>query len=212
MTTQLVIKILIGLVGYTVWALFAWDDPALRPDFLNFNIAMVMGTIGLVLRDMPTRPPGDKQSGFASTGLLLALAAGITLLLAGCTSVQYAGNASYSVKPFVTDAKTGATVCCEVEIKDGKERATLDLRVVKNGDGYDITLSERGVLAFQGQAIAAGAMKDAIEAAAKAAAAAVLAPILPALVPAAGAALASPGVGAAAVGAAGVIGVQKVSP
>jgi len=135
----------------------------------------------------------------------------ITLaLLAGCASIQNAGNASYSVKPFVVDAKSGASVCCEVTITDGKERASLNLHVIKTGDNYDITLAERGIQAFQGQAIAAGATQTAIDAAAKAATAAALAPILPVLLPVAGAALAAPGIGAAAVGAAGVIATEKV--
>ena len=50
-------KTLIGITGYAVWALFAYTDPSQRPDFLRFNIAMVMGTIGLVLRDMQTTKP-----------------------------------------------------------------------------------------------------------------------------------------------------------
>lgn len=52
MNINLIIKILIGLAGYLVWAVMAYFDPALRADFLHLNMAMVAGTIGLVLRDM----------------------------------------------------------------------------------------------------------------------------------------------------------------
>lgn len=55
---KLAIQILIGLAGYLVWAAMAYADPTQRPDFLKFNIAMAMGTIGLVLRDMKS-PPSD---------------------------------------------------------------------------------------------------------------------------------------------------------
>ena len=52
-----VAKVITGLTGYGVWALFAWFDPAQRPDFLRFNIAMAVGTIGLAVRDMqPSQP------------------------------------------------------------------------------------------------------------------------------------------------------------
>jgi len=134
----------------------------------------------------------------------------LSLILSGCSSLQFAGNATYKLTPFVTE--TGTTICCAVEVRDGKERASLDLHVVKNGDNYDITMSERGVLAFSGQTIAAGATQAAIDAAAKAAVAASMAPLLPALIPVAGAALASPGIGAAAVGAGAMIVKDKVQP
>lgn len=51
---KLAIQILIGLTGYIVWATIAYFDPTQRPDFLKFNIAMAVGTIGLVLRDLQT--------------------------------------------------------------------------------------------------------------------------------------------------------------
>lgn len=52
------VKALIGLTGYGVWAAMAYADPTLRPDFLKFNIAMAVGTIGLLVRDMqaPEKP------------------------------------------------------------------------------------------------------------------------------------------------------------
>ena len=132
--------------------------------------------------------------------LLVAL-----LALSGCTSLQYAGTASYSVKPIV-DAK-GNVICCAVDVKNGKEIANLEAHVQKQGDNYTVDLKEQGVAAFAGQAIAAGATKEAIDAAVKAAIAIALAPVV---LPAAGAALAAPGIGAAAVGGAAVLGTQKV--
>ncbi len=60
MNTRMRIQIAIGIVGYLVWALMAYADPAQRPDFLKFNIAMAVGTIGLVLRDMQQPPPPTK--------------------------------------------------------------------------------------------------------------------------------------------------------
>lgn len=57
MSVKLGLQIAVGLVGYLVWAAMAYYDPTLRPDFLKLNIAMVTGTIGLLLRDM--RPAGD---------------------------------------------------------------------------------------------------------------------------------------------------------
>lgn len=52
MTLRTGLQILIGVVGYSVWALMAYLDPSVRANFLNFNISMAVGTVGLVLRDM----------------------------------------------------------------------------------------------------------------------------------------------------------------
>ena len=54
--------IIIGVIGYLVWAAMAILDPSLRHDFLAFNIMMASGTIGVVVRDMksgdyPKPPP-----------------------------------------------------------------------------------------------------------------------------------------------------------
>lgn len=49
---KLILHVLIGFVGYGVWALMAFFDPSLRHDFLVFNIGMATGTIGLALRNM----------------------------------------------------------------------------------------------------------------------------------------------------------------
>ena len=57
MNIKLIIQIIIGVTGYVMWAVMAYLDPTLRPDFLKFNVAMAVGTIGLVLRDMQGPPP-----------------------------------------------------------------------------------------------------------------------------------------------------------
>jgi hypothetical protein len=59
MNLKIIFQILIGALGYCVWAAMAYFDPTLHPDFLKFNIGMAVGTIGLVLRDMnaPAAPP-----------------------------------------------------------------------------------------------------------------------------------------------------------
>ncbi|MBK8746129.1 hypothetical protein [Propionivibrio sp.] len=122
-------------------------------------------------------------------------------LLAGCASLQNAGTAEYSVRPFV-DAE-GRAMCCEVSVKNGKEIASLDAHIEKRGSDYTVDLKERGVKAFEGQAISAQALGASLTAAQRVALAAILAPAAVAALPAAGAALAAPGLGAAAVGAVG---------
>lgn len=112
--------------------------------------------------------------------------------MTGCASLNFAGNASYSVEPFTTS--TGATICCRVTVKDGKERSSLDLHVIKTGDNYDITLSEKNVSAFAGQQIAATAGISNAKTAAEVAAAVAAVPLAPAV-------LATGTLGAAAAGA-----------
>jgi len=62
-STRAKTKAAVGLVGYLVWALFAYIDPVTNgPDFLKFNIGCVVGVVGLILRDMPhtpSQPPKD---------------------------------------------------------------------------------------------------------------------------------------------------------
>ena len=87
-------------------------------------------------------------------------------LLMGCASLQYAGTASYSVKPFEV---AGEAVCCEVSIFNGKEISSLDAVIKKSGADYEVTLSQRGIRAFDGQAISAQALEASINAAVKAA-------------------------------------------
>lgn len=142
-----------------------------------------------------------------TSALLIAVTIAICAFLPGCASQDYAGNASYTVKPFVDEK--GAQHCCQVDIRDGKERAALDVHVVKKGDDYDVTLSERNVAAFQGQQIVAVAVKQAIDDAVKVAVVAELAPILPALAPAIGAVITSGKTGAVIGGAAAGIAVDK---
>ncbi|MBK8401198.1 MAG: hypothetical protein IPL29_09155 [Propionivibrio sp.] len=131
----------------------------------------------------------------------------LALLLSGCASLQNAGTAEYSVKPFVDTA--GRVLCCDVTVKNGKEIAFLDAHIEKRGDDYTVDLKERGVKAFEGQAISAAAMGAVLTSVQRAALASALLPLMPALLPAAGAALASPGIGAAAVGAAGAVAADR---
>lgn len=49
---KVILHVLLGFVGYAVWAMMAFFDPSLRHDFLVFNIGMATGTIGLALRNM----------------------------------------------------------------------------------------------------------------------------------------------------------------
>lgn len=86
-------------------------------------------------------------------GLAAAALAG----LAGCASVQQAGVASYSVKPMRLD---GETVCCEIEVANGKEYAALDLKFKRTEAGFEFELRERGVAAFAGQALAHEALRE----------------------------------------------------
>ena len=57
MSARLWIQIVVGTVGYIAWACMSFFDHSLLPDFLKFNIAMAVGTIGLALRDMPPALP-----------------------------------------------------------------------------------------------------------------------------------------------------------
>lgn len=127
------------------------------------------------------------------------------LALAGCASLNNAGTADYQVRPFLDAA--GAPHCCEVSVRNGKEIASVKARIEKRGDDYTVEIEQQGVQAFAGQAIVAGATKDALEAAARAAVASALAPLLPA----ASAALASGGLPAAALGAGAVVVGQEVA-
>jgi hypothetical protein len=129
----------------------------------------------------------------------------ILLALGGCTSLQQAGTASYTIRPMLID---GRTVCCEVAVVNGKQYASLDATLVKAGDDYTVMLSERGVEAFRGQEIAAGAAKSAASMAGKAAAvggAVLVAPLV-------GAALLSGTAGAAAAGMGAGVLLNKAAP
>ena len=198
------------------WALGGFPQPV--PESVPYLIAAAILTVGHALyniaisRQQNSAPPASSQSGRALPILLLIMAGVAMSVLTGCASLQNAGTAEYSVKPFVIDAKAGTVACCEVMVRNGKEIASVKAHVQKQGDSYTVDLEEQGVQAFQGQTIAAGVTQAAIDAAAKAAVAAALAPVLPALLPAAGAALQSGGLSAAAVGAGAVIVKDKVQP
>lgn len=134
----------------------------------------------------------------------------VALALPGCASIDQAGTASYSIKPALVNDKL---VCCEVVIVNGKQYASLDALIEKRGDDYTMMLSERGVEAFRGQEIAAGAAKSAASLAGKAAAIGGAVLIAPIAAPALAAALAAPGIGAAAAGAGALaVGQELAKP
>ena len=112
----------------------------------------------------------------------MILITAIAVILSACSSLDNAGVAEYSIKPFVIGEQT---ICCEVTVKNGKEYASLKAKIVKKGDDYSVELDETGIAAFRGQELAAGAAKDAtataVSAATKAAAAVAGVGALPAL-------------------------------
>lgn len=67
---------------------------------------------------------------------LIILLLGVALL-AGCASMQNAGTAEYSVKPYIVE-KTGATACCEVQVKNGKEIAGVKALIQRQGENYTV--------------------------------------------------------------------------
>jgi hypothetical protein len=69
----------------------------------------------------------------------------------------------------------------EVTVNNGKQYASLDARIEKRGEDYTVELKERGVEAFRGQQIAAGAATATAATAAKAAAGVLVAPAAAAL-------------------------------
>lgn len=113
------------------------------------------------------------------TIILLSIIALVSL--AGCASVQNAGTAEYTVRPFL--GAGGSVHCCEIRVVNGKEIAQLEAHVSKQGDNYTVDLKEQGVIAFEGQRIAAGALQAAIDAAVKAAVAATATNLTPTLAP-----------------------------
>ncbi|GAB6125023.1 hypothetical protein [Humidesulfovibrio idahonensis] len=88
------------------------------------------------------------------TSLLLLLA------LAGC-ALRNAGVAEYRLRPYL-DAN-GTERCCEVSIINGKEIANLEAVFTRAADGScRVELRETGVQAFEGQKIAADALRQTI--------------------------------------------------
>jgi hypothetical protein len=87
---------------------------------------------------------------------LSVLIAAVLLPMYGCASLNHAGTASYSVKPFAD--QNGNVHCCEVTVHNGKEIESLEAHIEKNGDNYVVDLKEKGVKAFAGQRISASAV------------------------------------------------------
>lgn len=82
-------------------------------------------------------------------------------MLGGCPSLQYAGNASYTVRPIEVSS---GLVCCEVAVINGKEIAKLDAHIIYNKDGtYNVHLREWNIAAFKGQAISSETLNTALE-------------------------------------------------
>lgn len=118
MNTKLIFQTIVGATGYITWAIMAYLDPSQRADFLHFNVGMAVGTIGLVLRDMrasvdPVPVAPAKEGGHALTGMLVALAVVVALLLSGCASVQQAVQAYGSVA--VTSARATSDTIIEAQ-------------------------------------------------------------------------------------------------
>jgi len=129
----------------------------------------------------------------------------IALALTGCQSLTMAGSSAYSIRQ-ITDAngKTGF----DINVRNGKEVATVTAHLEKDGEKIIIDLSETGVTAFAGQKISADALKLTIEQAAKVAAAAAVAAAMPAALPLVGSALAGGGLPAALIGGGGALAVE----
>jgi len=91
-------------------------------------------------------------------------------VLSGCASLQYAGNSTMKVKPYVDS--NGDKQCCAWEIRNGKEigEITADVSIKPDGS-FKGHLHELSVKAFTGQAISADVAKAGIKAGAATAAA-----------------------------------------
>ena len=81
-------------------------------------------------------------------------------LVAGCSSLDQAGVSEYRVKPFI-DSK-GDVYCCDVDVRNGKQMASVDAVVIKDKDKYTVIIQQRGVEAFTGQASSANVLKDVV--------------------------------------------------
>lgn len=129
----------------------------------------------------------------------------VVLALTGCSSLQYAGNSSYQLRQVMdANGRTGF----DISVKNGKEIASVEVHLEKDGEKVIIDLRETGVAAFAGQKISADALKLTIEQAAKVAAAAAVAAAMPAALPLVGSALAGGGLPAALVGGGGALAVE----
>jgi hypothetical protein len=127
--TKVIFQTIIGAAGYIGWAVMAFLDPTLRADFLHFNIAMAVGTIGLVLRDMKSsdQPSAPKEGGFARLPMLGVL--GAAAVLAACQTMPGATPAqSTQVTSTQACASWGAAFDVALQLrKAGKlNRAQID--------------------------------------------------------------------------------------
>nr|WP_315400074.1 hypothetical protein [uncultured Duganella sp.] len=118
---KLILHVLIGFVGYMVWALMAFFDATLRHDFLVFNIGMATGTIGLALRDMKVaadaQPPSvKKQAGFAQPALLAVMALSALLALSACSLVPQRMSAVQEGMAQTVVQSSERTICRDIPI------------------------------------------------------------------------------------------------
>ena len=125
--TKLAIHILIGVIGYAVWAVMAYFDPTLRHDFLVFNIGMATGTIGLALRDMKVAAdagpitaaaPGgsNNQAGHAHPALLAAIALCGVMVLSACSLMPQHVNAVEEGIAQTAVQSSERTICRDIPI------------------------------------------------------------------------------------------------
>lgn len=136
---------------------------------------------------------------------LVTLAAAMALL-SGCSSLQNAGMAEYTVTPVFPKVGPPAYT---IKIINGKQIAKLDAKVTKTGQNYSISLHELGIQAFKGQQISATALQSAVHAGVVSALIAAGVMVAPAAAPLIGA-MGTTGLGAAALGGVGVLGAQKL--
>lgn len=118
---KLILHVLIGFVGYVVWALMAFFDPTLRHDFLVFNIGMATGTIGLALRDMKAasdapQPATNKQAGFARPTLLAVIALSTLVALSACSLVPQNVSAVQEGMAQTVVQSSERTICRDIPI------------------------------------------------------------------------------------------------
>jgi len=81
--------------------------------------------------------------------------------LTGCASLNDAGRSEYSVEPVAVDGKT---VCCRVRIVSGREVGRVKAKLRQTERGPELDLDVQGIRAFQGQAIAAAAQRQTVDA------------------------------------------------
>lgn len=82
----------------------------------------------------------------------------LIVLVSGCSSLDQAGVSEYRVKPFI-DSK-GDVYCCDIDVRNGKQMASVDAVIIKDKEKYTVIIQQRGVEAFTGQAASAGVLKD----------------------------------------------------